>query len=120
MGERVALDHDTLVRFQAPLPEEERVDNEGITQRMRELMEAGKLIEAGWASFELYVLPADASKVQHTEMRKAFFAGAHHLFVSMLMGLDPSSEPTEADLARVGQIHNELEAYVEELKLLDN
>lgn len=35
-----------------------------------------RTIAAQWVNFSLAILPADASQVQRTEMRKAFYAGA--------------------------------------------
>ena len=50
--------------------------------------------------------------------QKAFFAGAHHLFTSIMNVLDPGpdTEPTERDLRRMSQIHAELERYERILK----
>jgi hypothetical protein len=45
-------------------------------------------------------------------MRGAFFAGAQHLFASIMVIMDPGAEPTAADLARMSQIHEELERFV--------
>lgn len=75
------------------------------------LTDAGKIIEGGWAGFRLAVLPENASQIQVDEMRKAFFAGAQHLFSSIMCILDPGSEPTDRDLRRMDQIHQELEAF---------
>ena len=80
------------------------------------LADQGKLIEAGWFSLMAIAIPADAPPVQVKEMRKAFMAGAQHLFASILSIMDPEDEPTEADLRRMDLINAELKAYVEELK----
>ena len=81
------------------------------------LADNGKLIEAGWFSLMAIAIPADAPPVQVKEMRKAFMAGAQHLFASIVTILDPGDdEPTEADLRRMDLINAELKAYVEELK----
>lgn len=82
----------------------------------RQLTDKGRLIEAGWQSMRLMVLPPNAPEVQIVEMRKAFFAGAQHLFASIMAVLDEDREPTPADLRRVDLIHKELEAFVVELQ----
>lgn len=75
------------------------------------LVDAGKIIEGGWVGFSLAVLPEGVSQTQVDEMRKAFFAGAHHLFSSIMSVLDPGHEPTARDLRRMDQIYEELQAF---------
>jgi hypothetical protein len=69
------------------------------------------LIEQGWDGFRQSVVPANASAVQVVEMRKAFFAGAAHLFAQAMLRLDPGTEPTEEDLAMLDGVHAELLAF---------
>lgn len=90
---------------------------EAAHQLEQSLVDAGKIIEGGWAGFALAVLPKNVSQVQHDEMRKAFFAGAQHLFASMMNILDPGSEPTDRDLRRMDQIHQELEIFGKSFEL---
>jgi len=68
------------------------------------------LMEEGW---ELYrkVIPAQASEVQVTETRTAFYAGASHLFAQVMLRLDPDKDPTDGDLAVLDGIHEELVAF---------
>ena len=90
-------------------------------QRVREiadklsksLTDEGRIIEGGWVGFCLAVTPKGQTmpQIQHDEMRKAFFAGAQHLFASILNILDPGSEPTDRDLRRMDLIHSELEEF---------
>lgn len=77
----------------------------------KKLTDEGKLIEAGWATMNALVLPADAPPVQRSEMRKAFFMGAQHLYASIMAIMDADRDPTAQDLKRMGLIHNELEAF---------
>lgn len=81
------------------------------------LTDQGRLIEAGWQAMRYMVLPPTASHVQVTEMRKAYFTGAQHVFASMmsLMGGD-DGEPTADELRRIELIHAELELFVDELR----
>ncbi len=82
----------------------------------KELTDRGKLIEAGWVSLQLMAIPADAPQEQLTEMRMAFFAGAQHLFASIVGILEPGEEPTDNDMNRLTLINEELDKFVEEVK----
>jgi hypothetical protein len=78
----------------------------------------GHLLEVGWISMLRYVVPKDASEIQVSEMRKAFFMGAHHLFASLMSIFDPGEEPTQRDLDRIMTlVHRELEAFRREVTL---
>jgi hypothetical protein len=87
-----------------------------IDKLTREATDAGKIIELGWLSYLAVVIPADAGDVQVSESRLAFFAGAQHLFSSIMNILDPGTEPTEQDLRRMDRINNELDEFVEQMK----
>jgi hypothetical protein len=82
----------------------------------KKLLDNGQLIEAGFKAYQLTVMPQGASPIQVKECRLAFFAGAQHLFASIMTALDPDKEPTEDDMRRMSMIHSELEAFVEEIK----
>lgn len=81
----------------------------------RELVDKGLLIEAGWCLLRHLTLQG-APEMQVREMRKAYFAGAQHLFASITNFLDMSEEPTPDDIRRMEMIHVELEAFVDSLK----
>lgn len=72
----------------------------------------GALIEMGFAAFMATVAkdcpPSDAPR-----LRQVYFAGAQHLFASIMQILDPGEDATEADLARMGAIASELEAWAD-------
>lgn len=88
------------------------------TERLtKELVDRGKLIEAGWIGFEHYVMPKEAGPAQRQEMRNAFFAGAQHLMGSIMTFLEEGEEPTDADMRRMDFVHKELAAFGEELRL---
>lgn len=70
-----------------------------------------KLIEAGWETYRLKVVPSTASKVQLDETRKAFYAGASHLFAAMMTHLEEGSEETPADLQMMDNLFEELKAF---------
>jgi len=87
-----------------------------ISRLTRVLVDQGKIVQAGWISLKLTTIPESASSQQLDEMRNAFFAGAQHVFGSMMSILDPGAEPTAADLQRMTSIHNELEQFIEDFK----
>lgn len=91
---------------------------EAVARICVELVDQGKLIEAGWQAMRLTSMADDAPQIQVNEMRMAYFAGAQHLFGSIMDILEPGdTEPTEKDLRRMDAISRELNAFVEEFKL---
>lgn len=83
----------------------------------KELVDQGKIIEAGFASLKAMSIDPAASEVQLREMRMSFFAGAAHLFGSIMGSLDDGDEATDDDMRRMGLIEAELKAFLEEFKL---
>lgn len=83
----------------------------------RDLTDQGKLIEAGWIGLRIAAIPPDASATQLDEMRNAFFAGAQHLFGSIMVVLDPAIKPTERDVERMALIARELRGFLADFKL---
>ena len=63
---------------------------------------------SAWARFEELAVPADASAAQRRQARRAFYAGAHALFDIQVRGLDPDGRPTEAAMAHLNRIRNEV------------
>lgn len=88
---------------------------EFLENTMKRLADEGKLVEAGWVGLRLAVGLENAPAQQLREMRLAFLGGAQHLFSSIMTVLDPSSEPTDADLKRMHLISDELAAAEHEL-----
>jgi len=83
----------------------------------RELVDKGKLIESGFVALRVQSIPLDAPAVQIEEMRTAFFAGAQHLFGSIMSILEPGDEPTTRDLDRMSLIDAELKEFIQTYKL---
>lgn len=83
----------------------------------KELTDKGGLIEAGWIGMKFAAFSPDAPAAQVAEMRAAFFAGAQHLFGSIMTILDPGDEPSAADLRRMDQIDAELREFIEQFEL---
>lgn len=83
----------------------------------KELVDKGKLIEAGWVSMRLACLDLNAPADQLAEMRMAFFGGAQHLFSSIMTILEPGAEPTDKDLERFDLIDAELKLFIQDFEL---
>ena len=83
----------------------------------RELADSGKLIEAGWVGLRIACELEDAPAIQLEEMRNAFFAGAQHLFGSIMTVLDPGSGPTDKDLERMDLIDRELREFINDFSM---
>lgn len=89
-------------------------DAEFLKKLTVKLTDDGKLLEAGWVSLRLACGLVEAPADQLREMRMAFFAGAQHLFASIMTVMDEDEEPTEADMRRMEFIDAELRAFVRE------
>lgn len=82
----------------------------------RELTDKGLLIEAGFVMLCKMAMAPDAPASQLIEMRMAFFAGAQHLFGTIMNILEPGAEPTDADLRRMDLIDAELKRFIAEFE----
>lgn len=92
-------------------------DRQFLEQLSRRLADEGKLIEAGWIGLRM-TMPREFLTPTHLDaMRVAFMAGAQHLFASIMVVMEPGTEPTEADTRRLELINTELEAFRQELHL---
>lgn len=90
------------------------MDREHLRRLERELVDKGQLIEAGWVGMRLAAIAEDAGRAQLEEMRSAFFAGAQHLFASIMDIMDDDHEPTVADFRRMDLISAELDVFIRE------
>lgn len=97
------------------MSDKQKVMTEAIERITREWSEKGMILEGGWQAFEQLIIPKEAGPLQRSEMRKAFFSGAQHLFASIMTMLEPGQEATDKDLNRLTLIHKELENFVEGL-----
>jgi len=77
----------------------------------KDLVDRGKLIEAGFVIFRTMAMPEDCHQAQIDDMQTAFMAGAQHLFASIMTTLDPGDDMTDADMRRLDAIGNELEEW---------
>lgn len=89
-----------------------------VEQISKKLTDDGLIIDAGFVGFRKLVINPQATERQVNEMRLAFFAGAQHVFGSIMTILDPGEEPTDADLFRMDAINKELQQFADEFILL--
>lgn len=92
-------------------------DRAHIERLTKELVDKGKLIEAGWVSMRIACGLIDAPADQLREMRMAFFGGAQHLMGSIMNFLEPGEEPTDKDMKRMDAIHAELQEFIKDFEL---
>lgn len=85
------------------------------TEATKELVERGKLIEAGFAALAHLSIPKDVPAAQLRDMRIAYLAGAEHVWSSVMSIMDPGEEPTDKDMARMALIQNEIDGIRAEL-----
>lgn len=81
-------------------------------QIAKKLIADGRLIEAGFQGLRLMAIPDDAPDIQIAEMRNAFFAGAQHIWGTIMNVLDPGDDPTPADTIRMDKIDAELREFI--------
>lgn len=79
----------------------------------RALTDEGKLIEAGWVGLRSECICDDAPEMQLSAMKMAFFAGAQHLFSSIMGVFEKGEDVTENDQRRITNIHIELHKFAE-------
>jgi hypothetical protein len=95
-------------------PQDFRAVHDALAKRYAD---EGRLVEAGFATMCVAILPPDLTQDQVSDMRLAYMAGAQHLFASIMACLDPGSEPTLDDMRRMTLIDKELRAFHAEMKL---
>lgn len=92
----------------------------GIEKLSKEFADKGRLIEVGWLSFRAIAVPPTASEGQVKDLRIAFFAGARHLFDSLMTIFESDDEPTETNMRRMALVNEELDALVNEINGVKN
>ena len=66
------------------------------------------LMAEEWDKYARGVLPLNAPLVQKQETRRAFYAGAHSILFRVIDAFAPETEPTDADLQIMENLHQEL------------
>lgn len=77
-------------------------------------MSAKRFADA-WDKYARDVLPKEAPEVQRVECRRAFYAGGAALFYAILSGVGRGEQVTDAEIALLDGIKDELEAYAREI-----
>lgn len=75
-----------------------------------------QLILEGWIEYSTKIIPKNAERTQRIETKRAFYAGASHLFYAINSVLTEDREPTEEDLQNMQNIYEELEKWLERIK----
>ena len=94
---------------------DERTVKQLADELARKLIDEGKLIEVGFVTLCSMAMRPDAPKDWREEARMVFFAGAQHVFGSIMSVLDPGEEPTDDDMRRMSLIQEELDRFRHQL-----
>jgi hypothetical protein len=89
--------------------------HDAIDRMLREQTDQTNMIETLWLLYAAHV-KVPPGGTQWIECRRAFFGGATTLFEAIMRIMEPGSEPTDADCARMDQIARELQRYGADLK----
>lgn len=65
-----------------------------------------------WNDYRERVMPADASRAQFVETRRAFYAGVLAFHLGLMNELAPGDEPTDDDMIQMDMIQRELDEFV--------
>lgn len=83
---------------------------------LKRMMDEGWLIEGGFAAFEelcIQCIQRDGGENQIASMKMAFYAGAHHLWSALMLGMD--DKPTSQDENRLDMIDDEMARFKDEM-----
>lgn len=84
----------------------------------KQLNDKGLLIEAGFAGLCIMCFgDKEIPKYQKDELRNFFFAGAQHLFSTMINIMDSDREPTIEDMRHMDLINDELRRFIQNFEL---
>lgn len=92
-----------------------RINREVLDKISAKLADDGRLIEGGWLALKHLTIPRDASDDDVKDKRRIFFAGAQHLYASIMSILEPGSDATNNDLSRMALIDTELRNFYKEV-----
>jgi hypothetical protein len=69
------------------------------------------IIDSLWRAFAAEFVPADMPDDARESAKTCFYAGTDALFAELTTTLGPGEQPTEADMATMGSIQQELTAF---------
>jgi hypothetical protein len=87
-----------------------------VQEMTKKLADEGKLLEAGWTAYRHLAMHPASPPIQISECRTAYYAGAQHLFGSIMSMMDPDAEPTDADMNKMELLQRELSDFLVELE----
>ena len=70
-----------------------------------------QLMAEEWDKFARTVVNPNAHPTQKQEMRRAFYAGAQSILFRVIQSFAPESEPTDADVQIMENLHQELQDF---------
>lgn len=92
------------------------VNKERYEKILNSWADQGRVVEGGWRGLSAIWGLDTAPEVQKMEMRKAYYAGAQHVFGSIMGLMGPSGEePSEREMKVLDDIHKELDAFAAEM-----
>ena len=71
-----------------------------------------KTLDKLWNDYATRVFPPNASPVQTSETKKAFYAGAYSILTAMVDQVGDEEDATEEDMDMVGGFFNEAEQFL--------
>lgn len=81
------------------------------------LADSGQMVQGGWLMvYKLWLEELNLPPAQIHVLRTVFFAGAQHIFRSLMIMMTADAEPTEADLKRMDAIDAEIQEFERYLK----
>jgi hypothetical protein len=73
------------------------------------------MIEKEWQSFRVACF-GNISEQQYVDLRRTFYGGVSSLYFILMSSFDSGDEPTESDLQRMRELHNELHLFNDAVK----
>jgi len=95
-----------------------RIVTEVARQIQKKMADDGKILTGGFLAY--CVVNQITNESARLRAKDAYYAGAEHVFTTLMNALDPDTpdhEPTAADMQRMDKLWNEISAWQEEQKL---
>ncbi len=75
-----------------------------------------KLLDIGWRQYAERILPANAPRVQVWECRRAFYAGAAHLFHELTERVGPDATSEDDGMEMMQGVADEIDAFMKDVQ----
>lgn len=83
----------------------------------KELLNQCKIVEGGFSGYKTHIFPSGLPPFQEEELRNAFFAGAQHLYGTMMAVFSEAGDPSDEDMRNMDAIHTELKEFIKSFKV---